>query len=340
MPEKKLVSILIVNWNGLDYLKNCLLTIAKIDYSNYEIVIFDNGSTDGSVEFAREYYPHAKLIENNSNIGFVGGNNEGYKYCRGEYILFLNNDTLVEKDFLDALVAKIESSDKIGGVQPKLLKFDQETIDGAGSYLTNYGFLYHYGYREKDGQKFKQGKKIFSVKGAAMMFKREVLEKVGLFDPDYFAYFEETDLCWRVWLAGYEIFYVPASVVYHKAGGTTENDMDFVNSLICFHSFKNRISSLIKNLSWFNFIIIFPVHIFICIFVSFDLLYKGMSRNFFAVWRAMGWNILNIGKTLRKRKIVQKEIRKISDAKLFPIIKKNPGLSYFLNTIKLLIARK
>ena len=331
----KKVSIIIVSWNGLNFLKNCLKSLYKIDYPNFEVIIVDNGSFDNSIEYIKRNYPQVKLITNRRNVGFAEANNIGYKVADGKYILFLNNDTTVTKSFLTNLIKVIEEEKDLGGVQAKILTMsDKRRLDSAGSFLTNTGFLYHYGYNQLDSSRYNKRLFIYSAKGACMLFKKEVIEKCGIkygkevkiFDPDFFAYFEETDFCHRVWLSGYKIMYVPDSVIYHKIGGTSKR-MD--NSFIQYHSFKNRINSYIKNLGTKEFLKIFPLHILLCILVALVYVFRGKIKLFVAINASIIWNMINLPDTLRERSHVQNKIREIDDGSFFNIIKRNVNISYF-----------
>ncbi len=322
-----LVSIIIVNWNGLKYLKNCFESLINSNYKNHEIVFVDNGSTDGSIEFVMNNYPYTIIIENKENMGFAEANNQGVNASSGEYILFLNNDTIVTENFLIELANILEDNINIGACQSKTLLMDNPHIlDATGSFMTPTGFLSHDGICEVDTGQYNQTREIFSAKGVCMLVRRSVLNEVGVFDKDFFAYFEETDLCWRIWLAGYKIFFVPDSVIYHKMGGTTaQMYLPFIE----FHSFKNRICSLLKNLSGVNLIKIMPIHIFFCCGVC--LLYALMrkSHNSVAIMRAILWNLMNFRSTSDKRTIVQRQIRKVSDKQIFSTNTKKVGFKYY-----------
>ena len=175
-----------------------------------------------------------KVVKNKENLGFAEANNVGYSRSKGDLILFLNNDVEVEYDFLSKLVKELLSDPKLGGVQPKILLMNKkDNLDSVGAFLTNSGFLFHYGiYKSQNDNKYNKKIDIYSAKGAGMLFRREVIEKIGLFDKDYFAYFEETDFCHRVWLAGYKIRYIPESRMYHLMGGTSINmDSSFIQFL-------------------------------------------------------------------------------------------------------------
>lgn len=329
---KGLVSILIVNWNGKDHLKNCLSSLKKIDYKNTEIIIVDNGSTDGSLEYVKSRYPKIQLIKNSSNLGFSKANNQGIKKARGEYVLLLNNDTKVRHDFLTTLVKKISSDPTLGAVQPKILHWEKPgQLDSIGSFLTHTGFLFHYGFEAMDSKKLDKEIKLFSGKGSCLLFKKKVLDKIGYFNEDFFAYFEETDLCWRLWLAGYYLLYIPQAVIYHKTWGTTKK---LPQSFIVFHSFRNRVSSLIINLGRFNLFLILPIHLVICIFIAVSYFLTGKFKNGFAIIWSLLSAIKNLGKILEKRSYVQSKTRKLSDTVLFPQILRDPSLSFYFKILK------
>lgn len=323
----KKISIIIVNWNGKDFLANCLNSLDKISYPNYEIIIVDNNSSDDSVEFIKSNYSDVLIIRNDKNIGFAKANNIGFQKSSGDYILFLNNDTKVRKDFLDKLVTAIESNPGIGGVQSKILSLDRpDLLDSVGAYLTGTGFLYHFGYLQKDSKEYDKVSYLYTAKGACMMFKREVIGQVGLFDSDFFAYFEETDFCHRVWLAGYKIRYVPDSVVFHKIGGTS-NKMD--SGFIQFNSFKNRIRSYLKNCGPELLLSILPLHILLCLIIGAGFLLKGKVRVGILVWMSILWNLIYFPSTLVLRNNIQQKIRKVKDSDIEQYILKNPKWLYF-----------
>ena len=197
MVRSPLVSIIVVNWNGGQILQRCLESIRLLTYPNYELIIVDNGSSDGTQKLAQ--------IRNTQNQGFSQANNQGVAHAKGKYILLLNNDTIVSSGCLSILVDRIEKDRSLGVIQPKIYLMDNPThLDSVGSFLTITGFLQHWGYLQADGPQFNHEREIFSAKGACMLIKKTVIEKVGLFDPDFGSYFEESDFCWRGWLGGWE----------------------------------------------------------------------------------------------------------------------------------------
>lgn len=321
MKSKPLVSIIILNWNGGEVMRQCLESLSRIEYPRWELIVVDNGSTDGSVERIQNLKIKSqndnvkiKIIWNKSNLGFAVANNQGFRRSRGKYILLLNNDTKVKPDFLIKLVDRIEKDSSIGVIQPKIFLMDKPGyLDNAGSFLTRIGFLHHWGFMRRDGLEFKKEREIFSAKGACMLIRREVIEKVGLFDPDFFAYFEESDFCWKVWLCGKKVLFYPDALIDHKLGFTIRR---LGARELNYHYYKNRICSLIKNLETRNLWVILPIHIFISLGIAFAFLVKLLPANSLMIIRAIFWNILNLPQTLRKRRFIQKR-RVVSDKELF-----------------------
>ena len=226
MTRLPLVSIIIVNWNGGKIFEDCLESLTHLKYPNWELLLVDNGSTDGSqnlVDKFRLSYKGYKLVQNKQNLGFAEPNNQGYKISKGKYVLLLNNDTKVKDDFLNSMVAKMENDRGIGVLQPKIRLMEKpEYLDNTGSYFTKTGLLKHEGFLEKDGDKFSQEKESFAAKGACMLIRREVIERVGLFDKNFFAYFEESDFCWKSWITGFRTIYFPETYIFHKLGATSK----------------------------------------------------------------------------------------------------------------------
>lgn len=325
--KNPLVSIIIVNWNGLNHLEKLLPSLTKVNYSPFEVIIVDNASDDNSVNFVNKNYPTYKVVKNKINLGFAKGNNVGVKHAKGEYLLFLNNDTEVTQDFLSILVREIKSSNKLGIVQPKILLLEKkDTLDSIGSFLTSTGFLNHYGFEEKDTKLKDKKIYLFSAKGACFLMRKELFNAVGGFDNDYVNYFEETDLCWRVWLNGKKILYVPAAKIYHKGWGSSTKLGLYA---VTYHSFKNRINCLLKNLAFINLVKILPLHFLTCIFISLVYAISLKFSNTWGIYCAVFWNIRNLSNTIKKRDIIQSRIRKNSDSEIFKYIFKDKGVTYY-----------
>ncbi len=326
---KPLVSVVILNWNGKQHLLRCLTSLAKATYRPVEIIVVDNNSTDGSADVVRTRFPNVRVIQEKENRGYSGGNNDGIAKSRGKYIFILNNDTEVERGFLEPLVAILESDPSVGCVQPKLVYGDRRRLlNAVGSYLTSTGFLYHYGYR-KDASlpQYNRRLTIYSAKGAAMLLPKSALDRVGTFDEDFFIYFEETDLCHRLWLAGYRIVYEPAAVIYHYEAVDTHRQME--NSRIMYLSYRNRIASFIKNLSLVSLLALLPALLVVYGFLFLVYVVTGQWATAGTLISAIGWNISILPVMITKRRFIQKNIRKRTDTEIFRFIRRSPPLLYY-----------
>ncbi len=323
LKDNPLVSILIVNWNGKKHLEICLSSLSKITYKNVEILVVDQGSVDGSVKYLEDNHKNINVIKLDKNVGFAAGSNVGFKHAKGDFVLFLNNDTRVKQDFLEPLVYAM-SDPKVAVVQPKICFWNKKYIQSAGSFLTLTGFLYHRGYGA-DINKYNVKDEIFSVNGACMLVRTKVAHKLGIFDEDYFAYFEETDFCWRTIISGYKVIYEPKSVIFHKGGQTSKV---FVNSHIQYLSFRNRINTYLKNMSVGYLLFMLPLHLFFCMVNIFAFLYKKKPLHAVAIIKAIGSNIINYKIILKKRRVVQSK-REIKDKNIFSKYLKNPKFKYY-----------
>jgi len=319
---KPKVSIIITNYNGGQILLDCIESVKKIDYPNFEVILIDDRSKDDSFEMATKNKGKLKLISsrNKVNLGFAGANNAGLELATGDYILLLNNDTKVDKNLLAKLVDKFESDLSIGAGQSKIRFMDKpEYLDNAGSFLTRTGFLVHWGFGSRDSKEFNSEKKIFSAKGACLFIRRKVIDTVGLFDADFVSYIEESDFCWRVWLAGYKVIFYPETYILHKVGFTFSKQFNPIT--VNYNSFKNRILSLYKNLETKNLILILIPHLFIILGLSLYYLIKLQFAKSSMIVKAIWWNVVNFQKSLKKRMIVQ-NLRVKTDDELFKTIMK------------------
>lgn len=220
------VFIIVLNWNGHQDTIECVDSLKKVTYPDYEIVIVDNGSTDGSEEILRRRFPDIALIQTGENLGYTGGNNAGIRYALGkgaDYMVLLNNDTVVDKDFVTALVAAAEADRSIGIASSKVYFYDRpDVIWYAGATLNlKTGKSKHLGYNEKDSGQFGAMQETDRACGCSMMVTREVCERIGLMDPEYFCYAEEAEWSVRARKAGYKVVLVPNSKTWHKVSAAT-----------------------------------------------------------------------------------------------------------------------
>jgi GT2 family glycosyltransferase len=303
-------SIVILNWNGKENLgalfEKCLESVWKTEYEDFEVIFVDNASTDGSYEYAKSNFSHFKFLRNEKNLGSVRARNAGAKFCEGNIVAFLDNDTTVAPNWLDE-PAKLFKESETGVVQANLrLLSDPRVPDTIGHCISILGLPVENSFFTNEPQK---PAPIFAGKLAALFVRKDIFECVGGFDEDYFFYFEETDLCWRVRLMGYEVYFAPNSIVLHKGSGT------FKNGKLLYHRQKNTIASMIKCYELKNLIKYLPLRL---IFESGGILYLFIRKPPLAVKNvtALIWVARNIGKLSKERKKIQKN-KTIKDKQLF-----------------------
>lgn len=329
MNKFPLVSFIILNWNGKKWLEQLLPTVRKVKYPNKEIIVVNNGSTDDSKEYIKKNYPEIKIVEIKKNRGYAGANNFGVKSAKGKYLLFLNNDTIVTPNFLDKLVEDLENDKTIGAVQPQIRSLiNKKLLDSVVSYLTTTGFMYHFGYMKPwDGKKY-QGKMYgYSIKGACfLMSRKDYIDLKGL-DEDFVCYVEESDLCHRIWLSGKKVLYEPTSVIYHWGGG----DMQVMtkDEVTIFRSYRNRFVSFLKNLSIIELIKTLPLLFIFCEGYVIMTILHGKYKLALGAQFGILSVFVSLPSIFKKRKYIQKYIRKVSDKEINKFVYKNPRLSYY-----------
>jgi len=302
------VSVIVITHNGKRYLKECFESLAKQIYKDFDAYLLDNGSTDGSSEFVREKFPWVKIIRFEKNYGFAEGYNRSIRMVNTEYVALLNDDTKVDRKWLEELVKAIESDISIFAVGSKILFHDSpDVINYADGKFTLMGACLPASFGEKDSPKFNKLKYVGAVCGAAVLFRRKIFEEIGGFDGDYFAYHEDVDLCWRAWLKGYRCVYTPKSVVLHRYGGTWGPRWGRqVNPLKLYLVTRNRLANIIKNFEAKNI----PIALLCSLLFDFvnimtNLSSREMARASFNVLKA-NWDFLKgIKRDLEKRRKIQ-----------------------------------
>lgn len=324
-------SIIIVNYNGAALLPGCLSSIAASVAPSSEIVVVDNGSSDESVRILAGY-SWVKVVQSKQNLGFAGGNNLGLASCSGEYVLLLNNDTLVTPGSIQSLVAYLDSHPSVGVAQGKMVLPRQGgRLDVCGSFLTSSGLPYHYGYFKPDGPQYMRNYPVFSGKGAFLMFRRELISRIGgfLFDSDFFCYYEESDFCHRCWLAGSEVHFVSTPPIEHLSGATGKRILreDSIQN----YYIRNMIFSLLSNLSATSLVRIMPLFFSILILRLFVFLLTLRGRSMLSLGSALLYNLRSWERVARRRQLIR-NIRTRTDAEIFRLVLLNPRFDYFIKT--------
>ena len=242
-----MVSIIIPNYNGISHLKDCFDSLRNQTYKNFKIHLVDNNSSDDSVKFTNENFPEIETVSLDSNTGFAKAVNTGIKYSlkdeKIKYIVLLNNDIECDIYFINELI-KGYKTDDTGSVACKMLNYyNRDIIDDAGDFIKKKGSPYARGHSEKDTGQYDKEEFIWGACAGAAIYKREVFEKIGFFDEDFFAYYEDVDFNFRMQLAGYKCYYNPKAVCYHKRGSTYKNKIGLETML----REKNLVAVRIKN---------------------------------------------------------------------------------------------
>jgi len=239
------VSVVIPNWNGKQFLPSCLDSLRNQAYREFETILVDNGSDDGSVEFVREQFPEVKVIRLAENTGFARAVNAGIRTSEGELVAVLNNDTEASPEWLGELVACIERHPPAAAATSKMLDGrNPHLLDDAGDMMTRYFRAYQRGRGEQDAGQYDEEVQVFGASGGASLWRAKVLRELGSFDEDLFAYYEDVDLSFRARLAGYECWYAPRAVVLHHGGGTSATR---ASEFVHYHAVRNRWSVIVKD---------------------------------------------------------------------------------------------
>jgi GT2 family glycosyltransferase len=215
--NKNKVSVIVVNYNGMSYLETCLRSVLTQSFSHFEVILVDNKSSDGSLEYVRRMFPDLLVVANEKNLGYTGGINSGISHAKGNYLAPLNVDTEVEKNWLGAMVEFMDANPDAGAVTPKSLLYRDRGkvgVMGLNIHITGLGFVR--GLNRQDGDLPKEPFQVAGVSGCSYLIRREIVEKMGGLNEDNFMYYDDVDLSWVVNLMGYKIYCVPLSVVYHE----------------------------------------------------------------------------------------------------------------------------
>ena len=279
------VSIIIPHYNNYSIIDECLKSLKKISYKNIEIIVVDNNSEDNSLLLLTENHRDIIIQKSKTNLGYAGGCNLGAEIATGEYLLFLNNDTIHNEDFLDKLVEVLDNNQEIACVQPKIKNYDnKEYFDYAGA---SGGFIDYLVYPfcrgrifdtiEKDYGQYNEEKEVFWTSGSCMMIRSNLFHKLNGFDKDFFAHMEEIDLCWRIKRKGFINYCIPKSVIYHVGGET----LSYLNPKKTYLNFRNNLIMISKNDRFINLLYKIPSRLILDIFAAIKILINKKSISHF-----------------------------------------------------------
>jgi len=304
---KRSFSIIIVTWNGLHHLKNYLPSVVATNYPDFEIIIADNASTDGSIEWINKNHPKCKIASLDNNYGYAGGNNRSAKFATGEVIVFLNNDAKPEPNWLQELNESMNET-QADILQPKIKSLNEpdyfEYAGAAGGYIDWLGYPFCKGRLfetiEKDVGQYDQIDTIFWASGAALTIKKEVFIELGGFDENFQLHMEEIDLCWRALRRGKSIYYSPKSIVYHLGAGSLSE----TSSTKTFYNYRNSLLMLTKNIE--NHLCLkIVLRLLLDGLAGMRFLFKGLPKHTLAIIKAHFSYYSLLKDTLHSRKYLQ-----------------------------------
>ncbi len=287
--NRPLVSIVSVNYNQPELTRIMLESLERLTYPNWELLLVDNGSTQGDIRPLKHDFPHINLFISPDNLGFAGGNNLAFLHCKGKYILLLNNDTEVDPEFLEPLVRLLEEKPRVGVVSPKLYYYDDpEVLQFAGTTgmhpITLRGKKIGNGVRDK-GQ-FDQIRETGFANGACMMLRKELLDQFGGMYAPYFLYYEEHDLCSQIERAGYKIMFHPGSRIWHKVSAST----GALSPLKTEYLHRNRFVYLRRNRSGLQQVLA-SIYYWLIVTPKEFVRFRHSKAHRQALWRSIRWNL-------------------------------------------------
>jgi GT2 family glycosyltransferase len=298
--HEPLVSVVVVNYNGRHLLEDCFRSLTQQTYHNYEIIFVDNGSKDDSISFMKEHYSNVRIVQLSSNTGFAGGTNAGIRTAKGEFILTLNNDTIADPHLLEEIVQPMRSDARVGMCGAKMFLPDGR-INSTAICISRSGAAWDRGMGEPDHGQYDVAEEIFCPSAGAALYRRSMLDEIGLFDEDFFLFMEDVDLAFRAQLAGWKCRYVPTARVVHIHGGTARAGSDTA----VYYGNRNILWYVVKN---------FPSRIFI---LSFPWIvgrncavipYYFLSGKFLTIVRAKVDAIKGLPRMIRKRRCINKNV--------------------------------
>jgi len=292
--------VIIVNWNGRHLLHDCLSSLRLQNFSNFETILVDNGSSDGSAQFVATKFPEIRIIRLAKNRGFAGGNNIGIREAKGEYVVLLNNDTEVASDWLKELYLAIDSDDSIAACDSKVLYFNKRNIIwSAGAKYSIAGTVEARGQNRNDDLEYQQSADVFVAVACSAIYRKKVFEEIGMLDEDFFAGYEDVDWSFRAHLHGYRIINVPASKVYHKVSATHKYNSD----MFVYNGQKNVTYVFLKNMPLPLLYKYLPFHMF---YIAGSLLYFSRISKLWPFIKAKIHVLRTFHLLLHKRCLVQR----------------------------------
>ncbi|MDB9853979.1 glycosyltransferase family 2 protein [Candidatus Marinimicrobia bacterium] len=327
MADKKpKVSVIIPHWNGIDVLSECLNSLKKTNYNSFEIIVSDNASTDDSQIWIKKNHPDIYLIENSKNFGYAGGCNIGAKAASGEYLIFLNNDTVQNPDWIKFLVDRLDNNKKIAAAQPKILNYYKKDVfdyaGGSGGYMDIFCYPFARGRlfleQEIDKNQYSNAQQCFWASGTALIVRKKIFLESGAFEEIFFSHMEEIDLCWRLQAMGHEIWVEPRSLVYHK--NAVSLPMNSHKKYYLNH--RNSLIMIFSNYSILITLYLGSLRLILELIACMYTLLKFDFNHFTGIVKSIIWILLHPLQIIKKRSRFKK-IKRVSDKQIMRMLTKD-----------------
>ena len=315
MQSFPLVSVLIITWNSKAHLSTCLNQLLKQTMRDFETILVDNGSEDNTLDELNKKYPSLELQIHrlSSNLGFAIANNIGARLARGQWLVLLNADAFPEQDWLEKLLNAAEKNPEHSFFSSRQIQANTpESLDGTGDAYHISGLAWRHGYNYPSADYGHEQKEVLSACAAAALISREEFLAMGGFDEDYFSYFEDVDLGFRLRLAGKKCLYVPEAVVHHVGSASTGKRSDFS----VYYGYRNMIWTFLKNMPSPLIWLFLPIHIVTILFFVLYLSIRGQGK---IILKAIVDAIRGLPKVIEKRKLIQRN-RKIKPSELLKVM--------------------
>ena len=303
------IAVVILNWNGKKFLEKFLPSVIERSREHADIIIADNSSSDGSIEYLKQFHPELKVINLKKNFGFARGYNLALKQVEADYYILLNSDIEVTENWIMPVVRLMEENPAVAACQPKIRSYHEpekfEYAGAAGGFIDKYGYPFCQGRLfqslETDTGQYDTATEIFWATGACMFVRSAVYHRLGGFDDDFFAHMEEIDFCWRAKNLGYKIMYCPESVIFHIGGGTLPKN----NSRKTYLNIRNNIIMLYKNLEPARLVRVLAARIILDYVAAIKFLVDGGFKDMAAVIQAHWYFWRHLAKLRKKREKIQ-----------------------------------
>lgn len=321
-------SVIIVSYNAEKFIGKCLKSVEKSRFKDFEVIVVDNGSKDGSAKIISKYCHY--FVRNDTNLGSCEARNQGARVARGKYLIFFDCDTEVDINCISEYVKAFEKYPDVGAMHGKSLNMEfRDKFDSTGELFDQFGFLSDRAGGVKDRGQFDFVADIASGKACSYAIRADLFKKIGRYDKDFFFFVEEPDLDMRVWLLGKRVIFLPSAVCWHAFNTRFKNSLNYYSRyLVRYYGPRNYILMLLKNFSWGRLLRMLPLQILALLSLAVLFIIRGKFKDGYYILRGISWNLTNWSYLMKKRAVVQR-MRMVDDNNLDFLFKKGSMSAYF-----------